>query len=44
MAVKGKFTPDLSSDVINYEELTAVMAGSVALRQYLEDQKILPTS
>ena len=34
---------DPSSNVLNYAKFTAVMAGSVALKQYLEDQKILPT-
>jgi hypothetical protein len=29
---------------MNYAKFTAVMAGSIALKQYLEDQKILPTS
>jgi len=29
---------------MNYVKFTAVMAGSVALKQYLEDQKILPTN
>ena len=32
---KENFTPDPS---------TAVMAGSIALKKYLEDQKILPDS
>jgi len=30
--------------VMSYAKFAAVMAGSVALKQYLEDQKILPTS
>lgn len=42
--VKENFTADPSSNVINYEKFTAVMAGSVVLKQYLEDQKILPTN
>ena len=41
---KENFTPDPSSDVINYAKFTAVMAGSIALKPYLEDQKILPDS
>ena len=38
--VKETFTADPSSNVINYMKFTAVMAGSIALKQYLEDQKI----
>ena len=37
--VKENFTADPSSNVINYVKFTAVMAGSIALKQYLEDQK-----
>ena len=40
--VKENFTSDPSSNVMNYAKFTAVMAGSLALKQYLEDQKILP--
>ena len=43
-AVKENFTSDPSSSAMNYVKFTAVMAGSIALKQYLEDQKILPTS
>ena len=39
---KENFTPDPSSNVMNYAKFTAVMAGSIALKRYLEDQKILP--
>ena len=42
--VKENFTPDPSSSFMNYVKFTAVMAGSIALKKYLEDQKILPTS
>ena len=42
--VKENFTSDPSSSAMNYAKFTAVMAGSIALKQYLEDQKILPTS
>jgi len=42
--VKENFTSDPSSNVMNYAKLTAVMAGSIAPKQYLEDQKILPTN
>ena len=41
---KENFTPDPSSNVMNYAKFTAVMAGSIALKKYLEDQKILPDS
>ena len=40
--VKENFTADPSSNVMNYAKFTAVMAGSVALKQYLQDQQILP--
>lgn len=41
-AVKESFTGDLSSNVMNFVKFTAVMAGSIALKRYLEDQEILP--
>ena len=40
--VKETFTADPSSNVMSYVKFTAVMAGSIALTQYLQDQKILP--
>ena len=40
--VKEDFTSDPSSNAMNYAKFTVVMAGSLALKQYLEDQKILP--
>ena len=43
-AVKENFTADPSANVMNYVKFTAVMAGSIALKQYLEEQKILPDS
>jgi len=42
--VKEKMTDDPSDSVMNYAKFTAVMAGSIALKQYLEKQKILPDS
>ena len=39
--VKENFTNDPSSNVMNYAKFTAVMAASIALKQYLQDQKIL---
>ena len=40
---KENFTADPSSSAINYAKITAVKAGSIAFKQYLEDQKILTT-
>ena len=42
--VKENFTSDPSSNVMNYVKFTAVMAGSIVLKNYLQDQKILPDS
>ena len=42
--VKENFSSDPSSSAINYVKFTAVMAGSITLKKYLEDQKILPDS
>jgi len=42
--VKENFTSDPSSSEMNNVRFTAVMADSIALKKYLEDQKILPTS
>ena len=39
---KENFTSDPSSSAINYVKSIATMAGSIVLKQYLEDQKILP--
>ena len=41
---KENFTPDPSSSAMNYGKFIAVMAGSIAQKKYLEDQKILPDS
>ena len=41
--VKEDFTADPSTNVMNYAQFISVMAGNIALKQYLEDQKILPT-
>ena len=40
--IKENFTVDASANIMNYVKFTAVMAGSIALKKYLEDQKILP--
>ena len=42
--VKEIFTADPSSNVMNYVKFTAVLVGSIALKQYLQDHKILPDS
>ena len=42
--VKENMTADPSANIMNYVKFTAVMAGSIALKRYLEDQKILPDS
>ena len=40
--VKENLTSDPSSNIMNYVKFTAVMSASIALKKYLEDQKILP--
>ena len=42
--IKEDLTKDPNANVMNYVKFTAVMAGSIALKKYLEDQKILPTN
>ena len=42
--VKENFTSDPSRSVMNYVKFTAVMAGSIALKQYLQDQNTIPDS
>jgi len=42
--LKENFTSDPSRSFMNYVKFTVVMAGSIALKGYLEDQKILPAS
>ena len=41
---KENFTNDPSSNVMNYVKFTAVMSASIALKNYLDDNKILPDS
>ena len=43
-AFKKSFTADPSNSIENFAMFTGVMAESIALKQYLEDQKILPNS
>jgi len=42
--LKMSFTADPSNSFENFGKFTAVMAGSIAAKKYLEDQKILPDS
>ena len=42
--LKENFLGDPSSNIMNYVKFTAVLAGSMALKTYLEDQKIIPKS
>ena len=41
--LKENFISDPSTSLTNYMESTAVIAGAVALKQYLMDEKIIPT-
>ena len=40
--LKEEVTANPATNVMNYVKFTAVMAASIALRDYLEKQKILP--
>ena len=42
--LKEDVTANPSANVMNYVKFTAVMAVSLALKQYLEDKKILTDS
>ena len=42
--LKENFLGDPSTSFMNYVKFTAVLAGSMALKTYLEDQKIIPKS
>ena len=42
--LKENMTADPSSSVMNYVKFTAIMAGSITLKQYLQGQKIIPDS
>ena len=42
--IKENLTGDPSTSLMNYVKFTVVMTGSIALKKYLEDQKILPTN
>lgn len=40
--LKENFTSDPSASVMNHAKFTGVIAGSVALKQYQDDQNYLP--
>ena len=42
--IKENLTGDPSANVMNYVKFTVIMTVSIALKKYLEDQKILPTN
>jgi len=42
--LKENFLSDPSSSIMNYVKWTGVIAGSIALKSYLEDKKVLPSS
>ena len=42
--LKENFLGDPTSSIMNYAKFTTVLAGSMALKTYLEDQKIIPKS
>ena len=42
--LKENFFGDPSSSIMIYAKFTTVLAGSMALKTYLEDQKIIPKS
>ena len=42
--LQENFLGDPSNSVMNYGKFTVVLTGSMALKTYLEDQKIIPKS
>jgi len=40
--LKENVTADPSTSIMNYVKFTAVMSGCIALRDYLEKQKMIP--
>ena len=40
--IKENFTADPIANIMNYVKFTVAMAGSIALKKYLVDEKILP--
>ena len=41
--LKETFTGDPSTNVMNYVKMTAAVAGSIAVKDYLQKEKIIPT-
>jgi len=42
--LRENFLGDPSTNVMNYVKWIAVLAGSIALKDYLEEKKVLPSS
>jgi len=42
--LRENFLGDPSTNVMNYVKWTAVLAGSIALKDNLEEKKVLPSS
>ena len=42
--LKEELTANPATNVMNWVKFTVVMAGSLALKNYLEDKKIIPNS
>ncbi len=40
--LKESFTGDPSVNVMNYVKMTAIIAASIAAKDYLEEKKIIP--
>jgi len=40
--LKEDLTANPSANIMNYVKFTAFMAASLALKQYLEDKKVIP--
>ena len=42
--LKENMTADASGSVMNYVKFTLLLSGSIALKQYLQDQNTIPDS
>ena len=42
--LKENMTADASDSVMNYVKFTLLLSGSIALKQYLQDQNTIPDS
>jgi hypothetical protein len=42
-ALKEDLTGNPASNIMNYVKMTAVIAGSLAIKDYLEAKKLIPT-